>query len=193
MNPLDEVRVDFALIPADPLFKSVIKASQAITDEFYYNENVIDETTFPPHLSLHICTIPAGKIEDTVERLRDLASSVELPSLVPLGVNQAYGGYIMLDIERTSEIMAAHEAVLEIAATVRDNPSDKYGNSYIHKSFNPHISLAKVDRDDISEAEQIGRNSVVDWASLDARSQAIDLCDIGMNSEKWLPLVSLQG
>lgn len=45
---MDLVRVDFALVPDEPLFGSVVCASQAITDEFYYNENVIDDKTGVP-------------------------------------------------------------------------------------------------------------------------------------------------
>jgi hypothetical protein len=57
---VDLVRVDFALIPGEPLFTAVITASQAITTKFHCNANIIDATTFPPHLSLHICTVPPG-------------------------------------------------------------------------------------------------------------------------------------
>src|ERR1035438_349321 len=48
MLTADLVRVDFALIPADPLFGAVVTASQVITGEFSYNANVIDARTFPP-------------------------------------------------------------------------------------------------------------------------------------------------
>jgi hypothetical protein len=47
VEKVDLVRVDFALIPDEPLFESVIRASQAIADEFYYSENIIDDKTFP--------------------------------------------------------------------------------------------------------------------------------------------------
>jgi hypothetical protein len=47
VEKVDLVRIDFALIPDEPLFGSVVRASQAIIDEFYYNENVIDDKTFP--------------------------------------------------------------------------------------------------------------------------------------------------
>jgi hypothetical protein len=68
-------RVDFALIPEDPLFRAVIEASQAITDEFYYNANIIDDKTFPPHLSLHICTIPRDALPQT-DGLLDLHEAI---------------------------------------------------------------------------------------------------------------------
>jgi hypothetical protein len=56
---VDLCRVDFALIPDEPLFSGVIDASQAITDEYYDNANVIDEKTFPPHVSLHCTSAPS--------------------------------------------------------------------------------------------------------------------------------------
>jgi 2'-5' RNA ligase superfamily len=189
---VDEVRVDFALIPGEPLFGEIVRASQAITDEYYYNENIIDERTFPPHLSLHICTLPASTVDKAVTDLRDLVTEVDLPAIVPTGVSRSYGGYIMVNIDRTAEIMALHEAVLEIAAAARENLSgDKYGSQFIRKAFDPHISLAKVDSDDVSGAERIGQDSSADWKTLGAHAQTLDLSDIGMRSEQWKHIVSI--
>ncbi|MGH3797255.1 MAG: hypothetical protein ACRDSP_20465 [Pseudonocardiaceae bacterium] len=84
---MDLIRVDFALIPDDPLFGSVVSASQAITDEFYYNENVIDNNGFPPHLSLHICTLPQEAIQQVVDDLGALVEQCDLPSINPLGTS----------------------------------------------------------------------------------------------------------
>lgn len=165
MEIVDLIRADFALIPDDPLFSAVIAASQAITDEFYYNANVIDAKTFPPHLSLHICTVPRTTVE---------------PS---------YSGYVMLNVRRTPDLLALHEAILGIAARARDGlDGDPYGSPYIRDSFSPHISLAKIDRDDQTEATAIGRRTLSGPCVAPAR--AIDLCDIGERSERWDILAS---
>jgi hypothetical protein len=185
---VDLVRVDFALIPASPLFDAVITASQAITDEFCYNANVIDAKTFPPHLSLHICTIPRTALGQVTAALEPLAAA-GLPDMTPAGVKPARGGYVMLNIERTPALMTLHEAILNAAARTRDGiDADSFGSPYIRGSFTPHISLAKLDRDDQAEATGIGRQALASASSTPA--QALDLCDIGENSERWETLAS---
>lgn len=185
---MDLVRVDFALIPGNPLFDAVITASQAITDEFYYNANVIDAKAFPPHLSLHICTIPRTALSQLTAALEPLATA-GLPDITPAGVMSARGGYVMLNVERTPALMALHEAILIAAAQARDGlDADAFGSPYIRDSFTPHISLAKLDRDDQAEATTIGRQALASTSSTPA--QALDLCDIGENSERWETLAS---
>jgi hypothetical protein len=186
---VDLRRVDFALIPEGTLFAAVIDASQAITDEFYYNANVIDDTTFPPHLSLHICTVPHDTLPQVIDSLEALAAA-DLPDLIPIGVDRADGGYVMLNIEPTAELMALHEAILRIAAEARENLGhDKYGSPYIREFFTPHISLAKVDYRDQAEAVTIGRKTLGELSTAPART--LDLCDIGERSERWEILASL--
>lgn len=178
------VRVDFALIPDDPLFGSVVSASQAITDEFYYNENVIDDSSFPPHMSLHICTVPQETIQQVVDELGALVGRSDLPNINPVGIEPSHGGYVMLNIERTTEIMDLHEVILKLAATAREGiGADKYGSEYIRDSFAPHISLAKVDHRDLSSATDIGRRVL--GSCQPTRSRTLDLCDIGARSERW--------
>ncbi|MGH3885764.1 MAG: 2'-5' RNA ligase family protein [Pseudonocardiaceae bacterium] len=186
---MDLVRVDFALIPDEPLFGSVVRASQEITDEFYYNQNVIDDHEFPPHLSLHICTVPQDTIQQVADGLDAAKGKIGLPDINPVGVEPAYGGYVMLNIERTTEIMALHEAILELAAAARERiGTDKYGSEYIRDSFVPHVSLAKVDHRDLNSAAEIGRRAL--GGCHPARTRTLDLCDIGPRSERWKVLVS---
>lgn len=188
---MDVVRVDFALIPDEPLFGAVVSASQAITDEFYDNQNVIDDKDFPPHLSLHICIVPRDKIDQVVTDLRALAEGADLPDITPIGVDPAYGGYVMVNVEPTGEIMALHESILDVVSTARDGlDGDVYGNKYIRESFTPHISLAKVDRHDLSSAADIGRKALGDWHT--ARTRTLDLCDIGLHSQRWDVLASFR-
>jgi hypothetical protein len=180
---VDLVRADFALIPGDPLFGAVIAASQAITDEFYYNANIIDDKTFPPHLSLHICAVPQAAVGQVSAELGALASA-GLPDIAATTVEPSYSGYVMLNISRTPELMALHEAILGIAARAREGiPGDTFGSPYIRDSFTPHISLAKIDRDDQAEAAEIGRRTLNQPGT--APSRALDLCDIGERSERW--------
>lgn len=185
---MDLVRVDFALIPANPMFDAVVTASQAITDEFYYNANVIDAKTFPPHLSLHICTIPRSALSQVAAAV-DPITAAGLPDITPTGVQPARGGYVMLTIERSPVLVNLHEAILDIAAQARDGlGADPFGSPYIRDSFAPHISLAKLDRDDQAEAAAIGKRTLANTSS--TRSQALELCDIGQNSERWDILAS---
>jgi hypothetical protein len=180
---VDLVRADFALIPDDPLFGAVIAASQAITDEFYYNANIIDDKTFPPHLSLHICAVPRPALSQVTAELEALAAA-GLPAIAATTVEPSSSGYVMLSIARTPELMALHEAILDIAARAREGlGGDAFGSPYIRDSFTPHISLAKIDRDDQAEATAIGRQALSKPGG--APSRALDLCDIGERSERW--------
>jgi hypothetical protein len=182
-------RIDFALIPDEPLFSSVIDASQEITDEFYYNNNVIDAKTFPPHVSLLICTVPRDTLQQVIADL-EAVSKVGLPELTPTGIERSDGGYVMLDIALDDDLMAAHEAVLEVAAKARkDMGQDTYGSPYIRDAFTPHISLAKVEYRDQATAVAIGRKAFGDLVTAPVRS--VDLCDIGERSERWEVLASL--
>ena len=183
------VRVDFALIPDDPMFESVVNASQAITDEYYYNENVIDERTFPPHLSLHICTVPHDKILQIGNDLCVLTEQVGLPHINPIAVESSFGGYVMLNVERTAQLMALHEAILELAAIARKGvDADKYGSKYVRDAFVPHVSLAKVDGRDLANATNIGRQAF--GRCQPTRTRALELCDIGAHNERWDVLAS---
>lgn len=188
---MDMCRVDFALIPEDPLFRAVIEASQAITDEFYYNANVIDDKSFPPHLSLHICTVPVDVLPSVADDLRALVAK-GLPDLIPTGVERAGGGYVMLNIDTTDELMSLHEDVLTIAAQARKGlGQDKYGSPYIRDLFAPHISLAKVEYREQAQAVAIGRDALGSPGV--TRSRSLDLCDIGERSERWDVLATLAG
>lgn len=79
----------------------------------------------------------------------ETAAGEGLPGIAPAGTEAARGGYVMLSIKRTPELIALHEAVLGIAAAARAGlDGDPYGSRYIRDAFAPHISLAKLDRDD---------------------------------------------
>jgi hypothetical protein len=185
---MDLVRVDFALIPASPLFDAVIAASQAITDEYCDNANIIDAKIFPPHLSLHICTIPRTALSQVTAALQSLAAS-GLPDITPTGVEPARGGYVMLSIERAPALMAMHETILGTSARAREQlDGDPFGSRYIRDKFTPHISLAKLGRDEQDEAVRIARQALASAAS--TPSQALELCDIGERSERWETLAA---
>jgi 2'-5' RNA ligase superfamily len=185
VETVDLVRVDCALIPDDPLFTAVVEASQAITDEYYYNANIIDTEQFPPHLSLHICTVPRDAIPQITADLAALTAATGLPDLTPIGVEPTNGGYVMLNIEATAEIRAMHEAILDLAATARKGMDDidKHSSAYIRDTFVPHLSLAKVERSEQAAAAAIGRRTLGTPGI--ARSRTLDLCDIGERSERW--------
>jgi hypothetical protein len=183
MQPADLVRVDFALIPDDTLFGAVITASQAITSAFCYNANVVDPTTFPPHVSLLICTIPGAALTAVTADLAALAAA-GLPDIAAIKVEASTGGYVMLTIERTPGLMALHEAILGVAARARDGlGGDPFGSPYVRDSFTPHISLAKIDAGDQADAAAIGLRTL--GAPRVAHSRELDLCSIGERSDRW--------
>ncbi len=185
---MDLVRVAFALIPANPLFDAVVDASQAITNVYAGNRNIIDSKRFPPHISLHICAIPATTVGVVTEALGRLAEN-GLPQAVPTGPAVATGGYVMLGIGRTSALLALHEGVTSIAAQARAGlGGDLMGSRYTGGSFRPHLSLAKLAREDQARATAIAREVLAGMSSTACRS--LELCDIGERSERWEVLAS---
>jgi hypothetical protein len=79
-------------------------SGREITDEFYYNGNIIDGKIFPPHVSLHICTVPKDAVERVAETLGVLVAfhlgeqgeqqegdAGHAPSLVLIGNGSASG------------------------------------------------------------------------------------------------------
>jgi 2'-5' RNA ligase superfamily len=188
MPAADLVRVDFALIPADPLFGAVITASQVITGEFSYNANVIDASTFPPHLSLLICTLPRASLAAVAADLT-VAAAAGLPDIAALTVEPSRSGYVMLTVERTPRLMAFQEAITGIATRARAGlDGDPGGSQPIRRPFTPHISIAKIDRDDQRAAVAIGRRALGEPGV--TRARALDLCDIGERSQRWDVLAS---
>lgn len=124
-----------------------------------------------------------------VDGLGALTERIGLPDINPIEIEPSYGGYVMLKIERTTEIVALHEAVLELAATEREGvDTDKYGSEYIRDSFVPHASLAKIDRRDLTSAADIGRKAL--GSLYTARTRTLDLCEVGARSERWDVLAS---
>lgn len=191
MLTADQVRVDFALIPAEPLFGAVIAASQVITDEFSNNANIIDARVFPPHLSLLICTVPRAALAAVTADLKATVAA-GLPDITAITVEPSRSGYVMLTVARTPELMALQEATVNVATRARRGlDGDPSGSRYIRSSFTPHISLAKIDRDDQRAAVAIGLRTL--RCPRTARSRALDLCDIGERSERWEAIASFPG
>lgn len=185
---MDLVRVAFALIPANPLFDAVVDASQAITNVYASNQNIIDSEIFPPHISLHICAIPAATVGVVTEALERLAEN-GLPQAVPTGPVATTGGYVMLGIDRTPALLALHEGVTSIAMQARAGLcGDPAGSRYTGGSFSPHLSLAKLAREDQAHATAIAREVLASMSS--TACQSLELCDIGERSERWDVLAS---
>lgn len=186
---MDLLRVDYSLIPDDPLFNAAIDASQAITDEFYYNANIIDAKKYPPHVSVCICGLPPAATEQASGELQALAEA-GLPPLTTTTVELPGGGWVMLAIERTAALVDFHEAILDIGARAAGQlGDDPYATHYVRDRWSPHISLAKVDRDDQAAAASIARQFLQHPITVQPR--ALELCDIGERSERWDVLASL--
>ena len=202
---LAPLRVAVVLIPDQPLFQAVINASQAIT-KLFRNQKIIDSETFPPHASLHICTISGGRLKDFAELLRSTFNA-SLPVLRPTRLRMGSSGYVTLDLDITPQIRELHESTIEAAATIRgigyvddrrtpqwysaeDRANyDRYGNIYVGKKFDFHLSIAKVEAQYHEDAYQIAEREL---ASLgEVKASKFQICDIGMRSEKWVVLENL--
>lgn len=201
------VRIDFALSPSEPQASAIIDASQEITRRFE-NRNVIDRDRFPPHLSLHIAVVPAGRVDELVQLVADATAGLNRrPTLVAGELVEGSSGYVSLRVEITQDLGSLHRAVIEAAATVREGghprlspnlgryePPDqeryqKYGNVYVLERFDAHFSIAKVSWQDQSDALAIAEKHLLHVPPGPAEGMLI--CDIGPRSEKWEVLARL--
>ena len=200
--PSDSVRVSIAWSPAEPQFSAVIKASKAVT-ALYDNDNMIDATRFPPHASVHICSIPRSGIAELARLILESVGSTPkiLPVLAPDRVIAGSGGYVSVGLEITDGVMVVHESVLSAVAHVRGADYDelpywirqasaadqenysKYGNIYVREKFDLHYSVAKVDQHDQQAAKAIVEGKLSGLEPVAAA--ALQICDIGARSEKW--------
>ncbi len=112
----NQIRIDIALIPSKLLFSAVIDASQAITQRFR-NNNIIDADRFPPHISLHICTIPNNNLSLFTNDV--VLSNSKIVSLKPTRLSMASSGYIFLEVEKSPAIYKLHERIINISARIR--------------------------------------------------------------------------
>ncbi len=185
----------FSLSPSETLWRQIVNASQAISDEFY-NQNEIDDKTFPPHLSLHICTIPTNSVSELQNALSHLwAASKEL-KLNITGVVAGTSGYVFAGVERTDDLQQLHTAIIECAAEARlpmrspsenESNTDRYGNDYVLDRFEPHFSIAKVDFDEQRDAVDVAKRIVTSGPS---EVRALELVDIDVDNSKWEVLSS---
>lgn len=206
MSESDIIRIAIALSPREPLFSAVIQASQEITRR-YDNANIIDAQTYPPHVSLHICYIPHRSLDSLLESVSDLAAGQSHPlHLRGLRVEKGSKGYVSVRVSRDTKVQEMHESASSIAASVREGISEpiprsfaayseldksnylKYGNAYVGVKFDPHMSIAKVDLEDQVDAQAIAKR-IIDRVP-EASVEALQVCDIGPNNEKWEVLVS---
>lgn len=197
----DRIRIDVALIPSESLFSTVIDASQAITQQFR-NNNIIDADRFPPHLSLHICTIPKNNLSLFANDV--VLSNSKIVSLKPTRLSMASSGYISLEVEKSPEIYKLHERIINISARIRGSnfeevPEKKrnywsaqeqinyktYGNIFVCEKFDPHFSIAKVDQENLSASFDIARLIIKPIIGIEIPISRLQICDIGMLSEKW--------
>ncbi len=203
-DALDHIRIAVALIPTEPLFSNIIEASQAITRQFQ-NFNIIDKNVFPPHACLHICTISKDKLPHFLKIINQL-SNTTFPIFDPSILIKGSTGYISFQLNISPLIRSLHESVLSAALTVRgddyqEDPArlarlsvadrlsfQKYGNRFIFDKFNLHISIAKVAQEHQDEAFEIAKTILSTPKATPAA--AIQVCDIGMRSEKWIVLYS---
>lgn len=188
---MSDVRVAFALVPGEPHFSAVVRASQEIT-KVMGNRNIIDPARFPPHVSLHICTVDRARLAAMFAHLQ--ATRPEGGLAVPLRPARLYegtSGYITFELARTEPVTALHEWVLQAAAIGRGHPSEpdtatpaeRYGGVWIRDRFTPHYSIAKVDPADQPAALDLAHEQLADLDT--APAARFEICDIGLRSQNW--------
>jgi hypothetical protein len=195
---IEPVRVDAVIVPAEPLFSAVIEASQAVSRR-YKNANIIDAQRWPPHVSLHIGTVPPDRLETLCDAFDELDTDLT-PVIVPERLTRRSRGYISLKVTITDELRALHEQVLECFAKARagfeepipgwasDSDRDRtwyrrYGNTYIFDRFDAHLSVAKVSRENHDAAHEVASAALGTTAA--GKASVFELRDIGPHNERW--------
>lgn len=190
-----------ALIPSDPIYSEVSQASLAIT-KLCENRNIIDNKRFPCHLSM----ILAGTSEPGLEFLReDLLRSVPLRKLNAEATRVYTGsnGFIGVSIRgsdcqefhdslmRSMKRLMAHETLIRPHLKERWprlSPSERaslveYGSYHVGNGFQPHLSVAQVDSDELADMTKVAKKTIrVPQSVSFAELQVID---VGHKNEKW--------
>lgn len=197
--PVAETRIAIAMIPGEPHFSAIVKASAAITNVMA-NKNIIDADRFPPHASLHICTIPNDRLSTLFADLdATIPETAPTTSVRPGRLREGSSGYVTLDLVPIDGLLGLHEWALQAAATARgygagagtESAAERYGSNWIRDRFTPHYSIAKVDPGKQREAYEIATEALADLGPAPVRR--LDVCDIGPRSQRWDVLHRLSG
>jgi 2'-5' RNA ligase len=159
---MGRIATDVALLPDRAMTKWVIRINRRLVIEFG-SEIVLTEQTCRPHISLAMGCADEGDIDSIRERLQRLAEKLPVRRLNATGVRvstNSRGGYTsLLEIERTDNLQALHEAVMRdvdpffsrdvTAAMIADEivaeSTLEWIRNYPQKAaferFSPHITL----------------------------------------------------
>lgn len=153
---------DVVLLPGKTLEDRMIEVSRQIARE-YSSEIVLNRTDCLPHLSLAMGCIEeqdVGAIHKTLERLAEEIPAGQLTATgIQTSTNSRGQTISLLEIEKTPELQAFHEQVMEAMKgffrydvaeavfyddVVADTTQDwvrNYKQQAAYEQFNPHITL----------------------------------------------------
>jgi len=206
--PVADVSIGVALLPSAEFREKVAEASLAIAARCE-NRNIIDEATFPAHVSLCLAGVGRESVSELTGAIGEFATSIKGLELRVQSLRESGRGFLFLALDNTQQLRDVADGVIEICASVHTmNPHYRphlvrgwgtlsesrrqllvrYGTYKVQSEWNPHISVASVSADHLADARKVAANLIT--LPSDVRVESIQLLDIGHDNEKWEVLSS---
>jgi hypothetical protein len=197
-----ELSYGVALLPARALRVEIASASRAIEKQFG-NANLVDERTFPAHLSVFLGGT-SGAAVPALEVGLGLLKTVPDPHLDVTALEKGDRGFLSLAAAREPDLLRLAEGILGLcAAAHRAHPRYRphilarwtslgedrrqrliqYGTYRTLQHWKPHISVASVKPDDLDAAHAVAAQLV--RTPQRVAVERLQLVDIGHNNERW--------
>lgn len=125
-----------ALIPPEDIQKDVINLKMHFKEQY----NSKKALTSPPHVTL-FPPFQCDQVDYLKEILEKVAANMEPVEVYQDGFGSFPPKVIYINVEKSEELQAIHEKVVQALANELDIPNDRYGD----KPYSPHMTLATKD------------------------------------------------
>ena len=202
-NELSEAPISFAIvaIPSEPLYSAVAKASMAITERCK-NNNIIDNETFPCHISLLISGGNEVVLQEISKDLKDKRFKAK-NELMATSIFKGGRGFIGLQVEGQF-IWQLHRAILSLVQKALHDKflirhhliprwarlSDaertqirRYGSYHVAGNFDPHFSIAQVEDTNLDQMAELAVQHIKTPQKFSISQLQIVI--VGHENERW--------
>ena len=198
--PAAPISFAIAAIPAEPVHSAVARASKAIAKR-YANRNVIDNVTFPCHLSLVLGGTSANGLDYLATLLRSLSFD-DVSHARAVAVHAGDRGFISVALANTvnalqERALSATKLLMNQHMYIRPHLAERWprltaeerrlllsnGTYKVGPRFKPHLSVAQVGVEDAPDALDLARRHIA--TPIDTRFIALQVVDVGHKNEQW--------
>jgi hypothetical protein len=180
---------DIILLPEPELAQKAITLSQQLAQ--YGARFTLQQDSPVPHLSLYFAQLSPPGLSMTTEVLQAMAAQLSPITLSAAEYEQA-GAYLLLNYQRTDELVRLHMRVMNAINPLRDGMSqgdtarlhetrgkvrqnlETYGTQWVGELFKPHITITRF-----AERRELAANDLPDIRQFDGRFVKLGLFETG--------------